>query len=283
MYSNKLFLTFATICIHMSFNLFKTKLFKVFVVVIISGFLVLLNPYNFFNPIRSAFFVVFSPFQKISYGLAFEASAIKSFLSSIGQLKNENEKLIKENRELLAEKTKLEDVGRENEILRQELNLLPREKFNLGGASIISQDFYGQGDWIEIDKGSKDGIEKDMPVIVDSGILVGKIGDVYATTSKVVLLSSPDSAVNVIDSKTNSKGVVRGEYGLGVIMDMVLQGESLNQGDEVITSGIGKGFPRGLLIGKVQETGTSGDKLFKRAIISSPVDFSKLQFVFVIK
>lgn len=267
----------------MSFNFFHTKLFKVVTTLVISGFLVFINPYNFFNPVRSAFFFVFSPFQKVAYGLTFEISEIKNFLSSIGQLKKENEKLIKENREFLAEKSKLEEVGRENEILRQELKLLPREKFNLEGASVISQDFYGQGDWIEINKGSSNGIEKEMPVIVDSGILIGKIGDVFSTTSKVILLSSPGSAVNAIDAKTESKGVVRGEYGLGVILDMVLQSESLNQGDDVITSGIGKGFPRGLLIGKIQEIGSSGDKLFKRAVISSPVDFSRLRFVFVIK
>jgi rod shape-determining protein MreC len=208
---------------------------------------------------------------------------IRNFLSSIGQLKNENERLIKENREFLAEKSGLEEMGRENEILRRELKLLPKEKFNLEGGSVTSQDFYGQGDWLEIDKGSNSGIEKEMPVVVDSGILIGKIGEVYPTTSKVILLSSPESAVNAIDSKTDSKGVVRGEYGLGVIMDMVLQSESLNRGDDIITSGIGKGFPRGLLIGKAQEIGSSGDKLFKRAIISSPVDFSRLRFVFVIK
>jgi rod shape-determining protein MreC len=267
----------------MSFNFFSGKFFKLIAVLVISGFLVFLNPYDVFNPIRSVFFVIFSPFQKVAYGLTFEISEIKNFLSSIGQLKKENENLIKENREFLAEKSRLEEMGRENEMLRQDLKLLPRDKFNLEGGSVISQDFYGQGDWIEIDKGSSNGIEKEMPVIVDSGILIGKIGEVYPTTSKVILLSNPDSAVNAVDSKTDSKGVVRGEYGLGIIMDMVLQSESLNQGDDIITSGIGKGFPRGLLIGKVQEIGSSGDRLFKRAIISSPVDFSRLRFVFVIK
>ena len=264
-------------------NFFHTKLFKVLVVLAISGFLIFLNPYNIFNPVRAAFFVVFSPVQKIAFSLSFEFSEIKSFLGSIGQLKRENETLLRENRELTAKNTSLEDVKRENETLRQELSLLPRDKFDMEGAAVISQDFYGKNDWIEINKGSSDGVDKDMPVIVDSGILIGKISEVYPTTSKIILVSNTGSTINAIDSKTESKGVVRGEYGLGIIMDMVLQNDSLNQGDDIITSGVGKGFPRGLLIGKIQEIGLSGDKLFKRAIISSPVDFSHLQFVFVIK
>lgn len=267
----------------MSFNFFHTKLFKVLVIVSLSVFLIILNPRGFFSPVKTAFFVVFSPFQKVAYGLTFEASEIKKFISSIGQLKKENEKLIEENRSLLAENSKLREEGKENEKLREELRLLPRDKFNLEGSAVISRDSNEQGSWIEIDKGKKDEIKKDMPVIVNSGILIGKIEEVYPTTSKVLLLSDMGSSINAVDSKTGSKGIVRGEFGLGIIMDMVLQSEALNPGDDVVTSGVGKGFPAGLLIGKIGEVSPSGSELFQRAIISSPVDFSRLQFVFVIK
>jgi len=253
------------------------------VVVFISVFLVILNPCGFFSPIKTAFFVVFSPFQKVAYGLTFEVSEIKKFIFSIGQLKEENEKLIEENRSLLAEISNLREERKENEKLREELRLLPRDKFNLEGSTVISRDSNEQGSWIGINKGKKDEIKKDMPVVVNSGILIGRIEEVYPTTSKVLLLSDMGSSINAVDSKTGSKGIVKGEFGSGIIMDMVLQSEALNQGDEVVTSGIGKGFPAGLLIGKIGEVSPSGSELFQRAIISSPVDFSRLQFVFVIK
>jgi len=268
----------------MPFNFFRTKLFKVLVIVSFSVFLIIFNPHGFFNPVKTAFFVVFSPFQKVAYGLTFEASEIKKFIGSIGQLKKENEKLIEENRSLLAENSKFRGEGEENEKLREELQLLPREKFNLEGSAVISRDPNEQGGWIEIDKGERNGLKKDMPVIVNSGILVGKIEEVYPTTSKVLLVNDIGSSINAIDLKTGSRGIVKGEFGLGIIMDMVLQSEALNKGDEVATSGVGKVFPAGLLIGKIEEISPSSEGgLFQRAIVSSLIDFSRLQFVFVVK
>ena len=264
-------------------NFFSTKLFKVIIVLVIAGFIVFLNPLDFFNPIRSALFVVFSPVQKVVHGFAFECLEVKNFLTSIGQLKSENERLIKENREFLSERSSIEEIKNENDTLRKELGLLPREKFDLEGASVVAQDFHGQGDWLEIDKGERNGIKKGMPVIVEKGILVGEIGEVYWSSAKITLLANTKSAVNAIDSKTNSKGIVKGEYGMGIVIDMVLQSESLNRGDEVITSGIGKNFPKGLYIGQVGGIVLSPDRLFQKGIINSPVDFSKIQFVFVIK
>ncbi|MDO8529508.1 MAG: rod shape-determining protein MreC, partial [bacterium] len=72
-------------------------------------------------------------------------------------------------------------------------------------------------------------------------------------------------------------------YGLGIILDMVLQSESLNKGDTIVTSKIGNDFPSGLLVGTVENISFSSDRLFQRAVVSPPVDFSHLQFVFVIK
>lgn len=267
----------------MSFNFFQTKLFKVIIIIAISVFFVFLNPGNFFNPVRSVIFSLFSPIQKTFYVLGFEVSQLKDFFLSIGQLKNENEKLLRENREFAAERAYFSEIKRENEILREEMGILPKNDFNLEGASVIGQSIHGQEDWLKIDKGERNGIVQGMPVIVNKGILIGEIKEVYWNTSNIILLSNPKSAVNAIDSNTNSKGIVKGEYGMGIVIDMVLQSESLNKGDEIVTSGIGKKFPKGLLIGRIKEIILSPDRLFQKGVIVSDVDFSRLQFVFVIK
>lgn len=264
-------------------QLAKTKLFKVFFIAVFFLLLIFVNPYNLFNPFRTVVTTVALPFQKVFYSLAFGLENIKDFLGSIGQLKTENEQLLKEKQALIAENAMLADSKNENEILREQLNLLPRDKYDLVASNIVSQDPHGMGNWLEIDKGSDDGISVGMSVIVSKGILLGRVQEVSAGSSKILLLTNSKSAVNAMTSKNGTKGMVKGEYGLGIILDMVLQTDSIQVGDDVVTSGIGGEFPRGLFVGVIQEVHNSDDNLFQQAVISSPVQVSKLQMVFVVK
>lgn len=245
--------------------------------------LIFLNPKGLFNPVRNVLLEISYPFQKTFYLLGRTVSGTFEFIGSIGDIKKENEKLIKENYSLASQIALLNDEKKENASLRDQLKLVPRQKFNLEAAFVIGQDPQRLDSWLMIDKGSANGLEAGMPVIVFEGILIGKIDEITAHTAKITLLSDSNSAVNVLDSETSAKGVLRGEYGLGVVMDMVSQQEALNNGDTIITSGLGSNIPRGLLIGKIQEVRTTGDKLFQQAVVTPRIKYSKMDVVFVVK
>ncbi len=259
------------------------KIFKTVIIIAFFVILIILNPYNFFNKVRGVFFGVTYPLQK---GFSVSANKIYSFkeaISSIGKFKEENEYLIKENIRLRAELARLSDINKENDELRNQLNLLPREKFDLLAANVAGRDLYKGNAWMIIDKGSKDGVEKDMSVIVSDGVLVGKIEEVFYNQSRIVPITSPTSNINAVTIDTGAIGVVNGKYGLGITLDMVLQTDYLKLGDSVITSEISQNTPRGLLIGTIEEIYPAEDYLFQRATLSSPVDLSKLRHVFIIK
>lgn len=264
-------------------GLVSTKLAKVFFIAVFFLLLIILNPYNLLSPFRGVTNAVFLPFQKVFYSISISVEGVGEFLGSIGQLKNENEKILKENRELLARNAMLEDMQNENAILRDQLNLLPRDKYDLVAATVVSQDPQGMGNWLEIDKGSDDGIVSGMSVIVSKSILIGRIQDVSAGSSKIMLLTNSKSTVNVMTSQNSTRGVVKGEYGLGIIFDMILQTDAIQVGDDVITSGIGGEIPRGLYAGSVREIHASDDHLFQQAVVAAPLQISKLQTVFVIR
>lgn len=261
----------------------QTKFFKVLVVVIFFWLLILFVPVSFFQPLRSTALFLAAPFQKVLYFISVKTAQTGDFVFSIGQLKNDNENLIRENQSLLAENARLADVEKENKFLREQLNFLPKERFEFIPAAIISQDSQNLGNWMEIDKGSEDGLAEGMPVVVSKGVLIGRLQDVYAHNAKVILLTNPKSAVNGVAGENGTKGIIKGEYGLGIMYDMVLQTDSLQIGDDIITSGISGSLPRGLYVGKIQEIHPSNDHLFQQATVASPVQIAKLQFVFVIK
>lgn len=256
---------------------------KILAALLVILLLIFLNLGGIFDPVKKILFFAIKPFQKTSYLISRGFSQKIDFLSSISDMRNENARLLKENDYLSKEIAQFKDIRKENEVLREQLDLAPQKDFDLEAAFVIGQNPEKLGSWLLIDKGNNNGIKEGMPLIVSDGILIGKVSEVYPTSSKVILLSDPSMVVNVADLETGARGVAKGDYGLGVTMDLVEQTDTINKGDTIITSGLGGEIPRGLFVGKVQETKLSEDKLFQQASIVPRVKYSKLDVVFVIK
>lgn len=260
-----------------------SKLTKLITITIICVSLIFFSSKNFFAPVHSLFLRLAYPFQKSFYTASSSIRETFEFLGGIGSLKNENKNLVQENAKLISQVAKLQDQKNENDYLRRQFELVPRDKYNLEAAMVIGRDPQGPGSWILIGKGNGDGIKKDMPVIVSDGILLGKVSEVYEKSSKIILLTDSASSVNVTDLETGAVGILKGEYGLGMSMDMVEQTDILNEGDTIITSGLGGSLPRGFLTGKVRQVNRSADKLFQQASVIPQIKYSKLSVVFVVR
>jgi rod shape-determining protein MreC len=264
----------------------KPFLKKMIQAILILGFclvLIFLNPKSIFNPVFEIFFKLSLPFQETFYSLSNGIGNTLIFWGSISEIKEENKNLIKENNSLLVATANLKELQRENEELRKQIGLIPSKQFDLEASFVIGQNPQKLGSWILIDKGENSGIKVGMPVIISQGILIGEIAEVYQNAAKVLLLTDSESVINARDSETEAKGVVRGKFGLGLVLEMVSQEDMLNTGDSIITSGLGGDLPGGLLVGKIQEPKVSLDRIFQEAIVVAPVRYSNLDVVFVIK
>lgn len=258
---------------------------KLFLVIVVGGMLLLgfwFQPTFVTRPLKIISASILWPVQSFFAPVAFEIQDMKTFLTSIGEYKSLNETLQKDKLRLEVENATLRDVVSENESLRKEIGLLPRGQYNLQSATVISRDISGSGNWVHIDQGSNTGITKGMAVIVEAGVLVGRVDEVFPFSARVELLSHAESIVNGVTLDTNAEGVIKGEHGLGMVYDMVLQSDTLKNGDTVVTSGLGQVIPKGLLIGTLQDAHLTDDKLFQRASVQSPVRFDRLRTVFVI-
>ena len=261
----------------------QTKFFRALVVSLVLSVFLMWQPWFVLQPLRVVLSTIVWPVQGMFSTVAFELRDGLSFFSSIGSLKSDNEKLLQENIRLSAENIKWQSVSAENDELRKELELLPREDFHLKPAEVIGRDAAGLGNWLTINQGGLQGIEQGMPVIVYGSILVGRVVEVFPQSARVMLLSNPESLVSGVTIEGNAQGIVKGEYGLGILFDMVLQDAELHTGNRLVTSGLGGEFPKNLVIGTLQDARPSSDHLYQRASVVSPVSFDTLRYVFIIK
>jgi rod shape-determining protein MreC len=133
---------------------------------------------------------------------------------------------------------------------------------------------------IYIDKGQKDGIAPDMPVVVPEGI-VGKVLRVLPTTSLVLLINDPSSGAGVILEKTRLRGILKGSPNGATILQNVMSDEKVELGERIVTSGGDRVFPKGLPVGTVVSV-TPGQDLFLNIRVRPTAPISRLEEVLVI-
>lgn len=131
--------------------------------------------------------------------------------------------------------------------------------------------------------GKNDGIEVDMPVISESG-LVGRILSVSDKTSKVQTIIDTTSTVSASISTAQDSILLRGTLSENkkVRATSIPIETSILQGDEVVTSGLGGIYPKGILIGTISEVINTKNELDRYANVSTATDFTKLETVLVI-
>jgi rod shape-determining protein MreC len=161
------------------------------------------------------------------------------------------------NKDLQAElqRMRIEEGGiaedaRQGQRLQQLLAFKEKYVYKTLPAQIIGTSGVEQSRILSIDKGAKDGVAVDMPVITPSGI-VGKIREVFPHTSQVLEITDPTSAAGVILAATRIRGILRGNALGQPQVVSVMPDERIKAGEAVVTSGGDQIFPRGLAVGNV--------------------------------
>jgi rod shape-determining protein MreC len=133
---------------------------------------------------------------------------------------------------------------------------------------------------VYIDKGSNDGLKRDMAVITADGV-VGKVLRVYSSTSLILLIDDQTSGVGVFLEGSRLQGVLRGTPAGGVVLEKILGDETVQPGEKVLTSGGDRIFPKGLSAGTVA-TVSRGSDSFLNIRVHPAANLGKLEEVLVI-
>ncbi len=239
------------------------------------------------SPVKQVSGFVITPIQKGINGLGGWLSGLADNFEDAVSLRAENAQLKERVDQLTVENTQLIQNKEELDRLRELFELDQQyEDYEKVGARIIAKE---SGNWFQIftiDKGSKDGVQKDMNVISGSGLvgIVTEVGNSWATVRSII---DDNSSVSAMVSNTSDQCIVAGDLRLldEGALNLVKLTDSDNKvhvGDKVVTSYISEKFLPGILIGYISELNNDSNNMTKSGLLTPVVDFRHLQEVLVI-
>lgn len=223
----------------------------------------------------------------IQNGLTYLKNKIQgndTFFTDINNLKQENEELKEKNDQLEQSLRELENIKTENETLTEYLNLTEKYgEYKTVPGYVINKDISNYSKTIVINVGKKDGVDVDMTVIGNEG-LVGHIVSVTDNTAKVQTIIDTASSVSCSMSTTKDAIVCKGTLDdKSSLRAMYIPTDcNIIQGDSIETSGLGGIYPKGIHVGTVQKVVNTKNMTDRYAIVDTAVNFDTLDTVLVI-
>jgi rod shape-determining protein MreC len=218
-----------------------------------------------------------------------------AWLATLWSAHKDAERLTGQVQVLQGQVIQLEEQSQENQRLKSLLDLKDKGTFPAGTNFIVAR-VTGKSPtrwqaWVEIDKGSDDGLQVDQAVVgstpfagetlVGKG-LVGKVTEVTAHSAKVLLLTDSESSVAAKIQGSRAEGIVSGSLSGRVIMDYVDRDISVDPKLVVVTSGFGGVYPPDIPVGIVVSVGEKDVNSYKEIEVQPFLDFRVLEEVMVL-
>lgn len=236
--------------------------------------------------LSNTFGFITTPLQKISASISDAATGFFETYLMAGAIKEENEELKEEVRELKKQLVDYDELKQKNDQYKEFLEIKERNQdFEFQPASVIGRDPNARFYSFTIDVGTLDGIALYDPVITSDG-LVGIVYETAASFSKVRTILDVSIDVGVYNPRTMDTGIVTGDISLfedGLCrMTYVSRESTIQPGDLIVTSGISGIFPKEIAVGEVKSVNPENNGMSLYCVIEPAVDVKDIKDVFVI-
>lgn len=221
-----------------------------------------------------------APFLNASSALSAGVSRIWHNYFWLRGAREENQRLQDTLRQMSLQANRIEELKQENLRLRGLVSLKDSISFGTIAARVVSRTPKYLSNVIYIDRGAKDGVSVDEPVIAAGGI-VGRTILVSSWNAQVQLITNPDASTGGMVDRTRTPGVLKGSGDALLEMNYVGNNEQVNAGDVVVTSGLDRVYPKGLPVGKVVDSRKS-NSVFRAIRVEPSADLVRFEEVSVI-
>ena len=230
--------------------------------------------------------VVVTPLVSVQTWLSERYNTIVDFVTAprdVAELTRRNEELEAEIFRLQATVIELQQQNQQIDVLSALVDFARANPvYDYVAADVIGRDPSPFLQYVIINRGSDDGLRRGMPVVTAQG-LVGRISALIAGAARVQLITDASSVVNVSLQSTKASAVLQGNLTGELTLTMIPQDVGVENGEVLLTSGLGGNFPPNILIGQVTGVRSRSFELFQTASVQPLVDFARLEIVLVVR
>jgi len=219
--------------------------------------------------------------RSISSFLLYPVNRAGDYFTSVEELTAENDGLRKRVVSLTHENERLTQFRVERNRLRELLEFRKDSFYEFMPCDVIARSSSRFHHSITVDRGSDSGVLPGMPVVGYRG-LAGRVTQVFPSSSRVLLLNNKSVSVSCLVKRSRVIGVLEWERGNLFSLDYVGKEEDVLPGDTLVTSGLGRVFPKGFPVGTVFQVAEEKTELSRRVGIICMTDLNKLEEVFII-
>ena len=230
--------------------------------------------------LRTTAVAVVTEFQEGSWVAAGALQSLWSGYAALRGVRQENARLSEKNTSLQVQLQQARAGAAAAGQLRSLLELRPTLSWKTTGAEVVAGSLSPDYRAITIDKGLRDGVARDMPVLNGSGVL-GRVAMPAGDTATVQLIIDRSAAVAVRIERTRTDGIALGNGDGMLRLEYLTATADITQGDVVVTAGIDGVYPSGLAVGRVDRVERSGTA-YRQVVIRPFADFSRLEAVLVL-
>jgi len=232
------------------------------------------------TPLKTLVLSIQGPVMNASNGIIGGIQSLWGNYVWLVDARAENEKLQESVRRLNLLNRSYEEIRQENIRLRRLLSVNNGLEYDTIGARVIARTPGFLANVLYIDRGAKDGVPVDCPIVSGDGI-IGRTVYVTDNQSQVQLITNPDAALGVMMGGTRTPGVLQGTGDLLMDLNYISNAEQILVGDTVLTSGLDTIFPKGFLIGEVTDSRKS-QGLYYNIKVRPVVDLRHIEEVSVL-
>lgn len=238
--------------------------------------------YQSLGYVRQGFSLLVSPLQYVVDYPVRMIGWVRSLMSSKTSLINQNMALRYQQTLLEAQLQKLLLLRHENSQLKALLSTSSSAQMHTMVAQILAVDTSSARQFLVLNKGLRDGVFVGQPVLDAKGVM-GQLIDVGVMTSTVLLITDSKCAVPVRNERTGERGILVGTNNLNRLSLINLpKTSSLVPGDMLVTSGLGRRYPEGYPVGRIDEIKQSPGDDFMTVQVSPVARLNRNRLVLLI-